>query len=88
MIIAEATAVNRVLRYFLEVDQDDDPKKAREACEYLADRADKALHAGIRSADVIAAWPLEGDTDTEEVDLVGALLASVEAAKKRREDKS
>ena len=63
--IAEATAINTVLNYLLELDQDDDPTKAREACAYLADRADKALHAGLRSADVIAAWPLEGKDEDQ-----------------------
>jgi len=59
MNIADAIAVNCLLRHFLGIAGPagkDDPSHAREAAEQLAERAYKALSAGVRPSDVLENW--------------------------------
>lgn len=60
MNITEANDTNTVLRYLLglpnltgDVPTDD---QAQDAAERLAEKAAKALHAGLRPVDVAQAW--------------------------------
>lgn len=61
MNISEANDLNTLLHYVLNlsdalgVTPSDD--QARDAAERLADRANKALGAGLTSDTVVAAWP-------------------------------
>jgi hypothetical protein len=53
--ITEANAVNTLLRYVLGSPPGGDPQ---EAAAHLADKAHRALSAGLTGADVRAAWDL------------------------------
>lgn len=55
MNITEANATNIVLRYVLD-DTDDAGGRLQEACELLAEKANKALDAGIRPEQVREAF--------------------------------
>lgn len=55
MNITEANAANVVLRYVLD-DTDDSAGRLLEACELLAEKANKALGAGIRPEQVREAF--------------------------------
>lgn len=57
MNITEANAVNKVLRWILRAQRDDHTEKAQEAAKFLADRASRALHAGLKPADITEHWP-------------------------------
>lgn len=54
MNITEANAVNRLIRHVLVNPPDDDTM--REQAHDLAERAHKALHAGLTGKDVDARW--------------------------------
>jgi hypothetical protein len=55
MNIGEANAVNDVLRFVLD-DTNDSEGRLQQACELLAEKANKTLGAGIRPEDVRAAF--------------------------------
>lgn len=56
MNITEANATSRVLSWLTGRDNTT-AEQARQDAEYLADRVNKALHAGIRPEQVHANWP-------------------------------
>lgn len=62
MNVGEATAVNTVLRYLLDLPQPMGSVPAaadvRSAAIRLAERANKTLAAGLGSEDVAQAWPV------------------------------
>lgn len=59
--IREANAINVILEYLLQTPRPGlgvpSDEWAREAAEFLADRANKALYAGLRAEDVRSHWP-------------------------------
>lgn len=61
MNITEANHVNTLLRWLLDGPGPDDQavpvEAAQAAAEYLADRANAALHAGLDARDIAGAWP-------------------------------
>lgn len=57
MNITEGNAANVVLRYLLGIEPLPDDEKAQEAAVLLAERANRALHAGLRAEQVAQAWP-------------------------------
>lgn len=61
MNITEANDLNYVLSYVLNVGQVPSSDKAMEAAARLADKANKALGAGLTGERVRAAWPDDED---------------------------
>lgn len=57
MTITEANAANVVLRFLLGAAPIPTEADALQEAEYLAERANKQLGAGLRATDVTAAWP-------------------------------
>lgn len=64
MTKGQATHVNMLLRWLLELPGDPvNADQARHAAGELAEGATRALAAGVRPADVSAAWPAPDDPD-------------------------
>lgn len=64
MTITEANKMNILLRYLLGEARESgrvSEESAREAAIYLADRASKALAAGLTPCDVEARWTVGGE---------------------------